>query len=178
MSTIAMPEPTAKASPEFENLFREHYALVYRTARVITGSADDAKDVLQTIFLRLLQRAVPPDAHKNPKGYFYRAAVNASLDMLRSRRREVLVDDFTLIEANRRISNLSETSTAQDTINQRLRETLTTLPPRTVEILTLRYVHDYPEAEIAKLLGRSRGTVAVTLFRARRRLRKLLGENR
>jgi RNA polymerase sigma factor (sigma-70 family) len=178
MSTIAMPEPTVKASPEFENLFREHYALVYRTARVITGSADDAKDVLQTIFLRLLQRAVPPDAHKNPKGYFYRAAVNASLDMLRSRRREVLVDDFTLIEANRRIANPTETSTSADTISQRLRETLATLPPRTVEILTLRYVQDYPEAEIAKLLGRSRGTVAVTLFRARRRLRKLLGENR
>jgi RNA polymerase sigma-70 factor (ECF subfamily) len=91
MSTIAMPEPTDKVSQEFEILFREHYALVYRTARVITGSADDAKDVLQTIFLRLLQRAVPPDAHKNPKGYFYRAAVNASLDMLRSRRREVLL---------------------------------------------------------------------------------------
>ena len=178
MSTIAMPEPTVKASQEFENLFREHHALVYRTARVITGSADDAKDVLQTIFLRLLQRAVPPDAYKNPKGYFYRAAVNASLDMLRSRRREVLVDDFTLIEANRRIANPTETSMSEDTINEQLRETLTKLPARTVEILMLRYVHDYPEAEIAKLLGRSRGTVAVTLFRARRRLRKLLGENR
>jgi RNA polymerase sigma-70 factor, ECF subfamily len=177
MSTIGMAEPIDKVSQEFEILFREHYALVYRTARVITGSADDAKDVLQTIFLRLLQRAVPPDAHKNSKGYFYRAAVNVSLDMLRSRRREILVDDFTLIETNRRITNSTETSKSQDTA-RRLRETLATLPPRTVEILTLRYVHDYPEGEIAKLLGRSRGTVAVTLFRARRRLRKLLGENR
>ena len=41
------------------------------------------------------------------------------------------------------------------------------LSPRTVEILMLRYVHDYTEPEIAKLLGISRGTVAVTLFRAR-----------
>ena len=183
MSTVTMPEPTAKESEEFEALFREHYALVYRTARTITGSPEDAKDVLQTIFLRLLQRAVPPDAHKNPKGYFYRAAVNASLDMLRSRRRELLVDDFTLIEAARRTASPTERSTFQDKIDERLRETLTTLPPRTVEILMLRYVHDYPEAEIAELLGKSRGTVAVTLFRARRRLRKLLntsssGENR
>src|SRR5215471_11001801 len=122
MSTIAMPEPTDKVSQEFEILFREHYAIVYRTARVITGSADDAKDVLQTIFLRLLQRAVPPDAHKNPKGYFYRAAVNASLDMLRSRRRELLVDDFTLIEADHRTASPTESSTFQDKIDERLRE--------------------------------------------------------
>jgi RNA polymerase sigma factor (sigma-70 family) len=51
---------------------------------------------------------------------------------------------------------------------------LSTLTPRTVEIVTLRYVHDYSEPEIAKLLRVSRGTVAVTLFRARIRLRKLL----
>jgi len=51
---------------------------------------------------------------------------------------------------------------------------LATLTPRTVEIVTLRYVHDCTESEIAKLLGISRGSVAVTLFRARIRLRKLL----
>jgi len=48
------------------------------------------------------------------------------------------------------------------------------LSQRTVEILTLRYLHHYTEPEIAKLLKVSRGMVAVTLFRGRRRLRKLL----
>jgi DNA-directed RNA polymerase specialized sigma24 family protein len=41
----------------------------------------------------------------------------------------------------------------------------------------LRYVEDLPEPQIAKMLGRSRGTVAVTLFRALARLRKLLRTN-
>jgi RNA polymerase sigma factor (sigma-70 family) len=46
------------------------------------------------------------------------------------------------------------------------------LHPKAAEILVLRYVHGYTDAEIAKLLGTSRGTVAVSLFRSRLRLRK------
>jgi RNA polymerase sigma-70 factor (ECF subfamily) len=62
----------------------------------------------------------------------------------------------------------------QDQLDRRLIEALAKLTPRTVEIVMLRYVHDYTEPEIAELLRTSRGTVAVTLFRARMRLRKLL----
>src|SRR5690349_24799456 len=97
MSTVTMPNPTADNSQEFEGLFREHYLLVYRTACVITGSPEDAEDILQTIFLRLVRRSVPPDIRKNPKGYFYRAAVHLSLDTIRARRREVLTSDFEAI---------------------------------------------------------------------------------
>jgi len=62
---------------------------------------------------------------------------------------------------------------SDERILKRLLETIPTLSPRTVEILILRFVHDYTEAEIAKLLRRSRGTIAVTLFRAKAGLRKL-----
>jgi hypothetical protein len=46
---------------EFEEVFQEHYVLVYRTAYGVTGRVEDAEDVVQTIFLRLLQRERPPD---------------------------------------------------------------------------------------------------------------------
>ena len=170
MSTAAMSKPAADHSEEFEGLFREHYLLVYRTACVITGNPDDAEDVLQTIFLRLMRRSVLPDIRKNPKGYFYKAAVHLSLDTVCSRRREVLTSDFTAIEERIR----PEGPNAHCAFEPRLAETLAKLPPRTVEIVMLRYVHDYTEPEIAKLLRLSRGTIAVTLFRARLRLRKLL----
>jgi RNA polymerase sigma-70 factor (ECF subfamily) len=165
-----MSKPTADHFQEFEVLFREHHLLVYRTACVITGNAEDAEDVLQTIFLRLMRRSVPPDIRQNPKGYFYRAAVHLSLDTIHSRRREVLTSDFTAIEGRIRV----EAPDGQYTPDPRLSETLAKLTPRTVEIVMLRYVHDYTEPEIAKVLRISRGTVAVTLFRARMRLRKLL----
>jgi DNA-directed RNA polymerase specialized sigma24 family protein len=43
-----------------------------------------------------------------------------------------------------------------------------------VEMLILRYEHNYSDAEIGKLLGKSRGVIAVTLYRARARLKKLV----
>src|SRR5262245_65031154 len=98
MSTATMPKPTSEDPREFEGLFREHYLLVYRTACVVTGSPEDAEDVLQTIFLRLMRRSAPPDLAKNAKGYFYKAAVHLSLDTIRVRQREVLTSDFTPIE--------------------------------------------------------------------------------
>jgi RNA polymerase sigma factor (sigma-70 family) len=48
------------------------------------------------------------------------------------------------------------------------------LNPGTVEILILRYTHNCSDAEIARMLGKSRGTIAVTLYRARTKLKKLL----
>src|ERR1051325_3308861 len=94
MSTAPAFDVTSRPLAEdFERLFREHSGLIYRTARRVTGSPDDAEDVLQTIFLRLLRREIPPDLQKNPKGYLYRAAVNLSLDVVRSRQRHVLTHD-------------------------------------------------------------------------------------
>src|SRR5438105_15716743 len=77
---------------ELEQLFEQHYQLVYRTAYSLTGSAHDAEDVLQTLFLRLLGRAAPPNLKKDPEPYLYRAAYNLSIDVIQSRRRCVLTD--------------------------------------------------------------------------------------
>jgi RNA polymerase sigma-70 factor (ECF subfamily) len=160
---------TADELKQFEDLFEEHRALVYRTARVVTGCREDAEDVLQTIFLGLIRRTVPPSFSKNPKGYFYRSAINLSLKAIRSRSRHLPLTEPDLLPS----VQYAENQHSDESVLRRLLDTVASLSPRTVEILILRYVHDYTEVEIAKLLGRSRGTVAVTLFRAKARLRKL-----
>jgi RNA polymerase sigma-70 factor (ECF subfamily) len=76
-----------RGARELEDLFQEHSELVYRTAYSIVNNTADAEDILQTVFLRLVRRELSPDFRTNVKGYFYRAAVNASLDVIRSRRR-------------------------------------------------------------------------------------------
>jgi RNA polymerase sigma-70 factor (ECF subfamily) len=171
MSTVAASEKSKMPSAgAIEEIFLEHYQLVYHTACVVTGSPEDAEDVLQTIFLRLLRHPAPPDFRKDSKAYFYKAAVNVSLNTIRARRRQVLVADSDTFE----IPRVTDRSDSHEAIRPRLHEAIETLSPRTIEILILRYVHDYTELEIAKLLGISRGTIAVTLFRARSRLRKLV----
>jgi RNA polymerase sigma-70 factor (ECF subfamily) len=172
MSRVPALEVTEKRlSPEFEQLFREHSQLVYRTAYGVTASAEDAEDVLQTIFLRLLRRDWPPHLQSNPKAYLYRAAVNVSLNTLRSRRRLELTGDMALFE------RASEIPPDVD-VRERLLATLETMDEADAELLILRYVHDYSDAEIARTMGKSRGTIAVRLFRARARLKKMMGARR
>src|SRR5262245_55259872 len=76
-------------------LFEAHHERVYRVARRITGRAEDAEDVLQTVFLRILRREEPPIRAEEAASYLHRAATNASLDTIRRRRaaRAEAIDD-------------------------------------------------------------------------------------
>jgi|SRR6516164_7851352 RNA polymerase sigma-70 factor (ECF subfamily) len=172
-STPAMPVETfSQPFPqEFDDLFQEHYVLVYRTAYGVTGRVEDAEDVVQTIFLRILKSEKPRELLKNPRGYFYRAAVNLSLTILRTRRRRVLTE----VSDELAISLPARASSRAEELHRRLYDAIAQLNPKAASIVILRYLHDYSDAEIAKLLGTSRGVIAVTLYRSRARLRKLLG---
>ena len=78
MSARAMPQETIMTPPkEVARLFEEYSALIFRTAYRVTGRADDAEDVLQTVFLRLLRRDGENDLQPYPQAYLTRAAVNA-----------------------------------------------------------------------------------------------------
>ena len=158
------------SSSEFDALFRAHHRLIYRTAYGITGSSEDAEDILQSIFLQLIGRKFPPDLKKNPRAYLYRAAVNASLNSIRAKRRNVQMADADQLPSS---ASLPEIEPHQTT-RKRLLHAISNLNAKAVEVLILRYVHDYSDAEIAKMLGTTRGTIAVMLFRSRARLKRLM----
>jgi RNA polymerase sigma factor (sigma-70 family) len=102
MSTVETARSAYKPlEREFEELFREHSQLLYRTAYSLLDDPADAEDVLQTIFLRLLRNGLPPGFHKNVKGYLYRAAVNASLDLIRARKRREPIAGVQQLESPR-----------------------------------------------------------------------------
>src|SRR5689334_20919181 len=84
----------AAVTEELESLFREHSAMVYRTAYGVTGNREDAQDIVQTVFLRLLRPDRVREFQHNPRGYLYRAAVNLSLDTLKARRRRPFASDI------------------------------------------------------------------------------------
>ena len=157
---------------EFEELYSEHWQLVYRTAYAITGNRQDAEDVLQSIFVKLLQRGLSPELKQSPARYLHRAAVNLSLNVLRAKRRQKLVDGVEHLDIPDRV--VDEAAQERDAVHARLMDAIAHLKPRAVEILLLHYKQDYSDAQIAKLLGTSRGTIAVTLFRIRARLKSLL----
>ena len=152
---------------EFEQLFREHSQMLYRTAYSLLDNGPDADDVLQTVFLRLLRGGLPSEFQRNPKGYLYRAAVNLSLDAVRSRKRASIVAEKYRPEAPPETDFIEES-------HRRLAEAPAELDPEATQILVLKYVHSYKDAEIARVLGTSRGAIAMRLLRWRSRLKELM----
>jgi len=171
MSLVTVFNVTNKElTQEFEETFREHAPMIYRTAYSVTRTPQDAEDIVQTLFLKLLRRGFPEGLKENPKAYLYRAAVNLSLNAVRVRDRHVPIADADRLKA----SAADEVPRADADTQRLVAKAITQLHPQVVEVLVLRYEHDYSDAEIARLLGKSRGAVALTLFRARARLKKLL----
>jgi RNA polymerase sigma-70 factor (ECF subfamily) len=163
LTAIVQRTNTRPLPRDFEQLFQEHHTLIYRAAYRITRTAEDAEDVLQTLFLRLLRRDYSVDFDGNPKGYLHRAAVNIALDIIRLRRPSIPPDESIAVD-----DRTSEATESQELVLAALAE----LSPKLAEMFVLKHVEGYDNGEIARLIGTSRGSVAVMLFRARARLKK------
>lgn len=168
-------DPAAGGFDRLERFWNEHSEAVFRAAYRVTGNPADAEDVLQTVFLRLARRGDDSLADQ-AGGYLYRSAVNAALDVVRSRQRAGWVP----LEPAAGHSTLAadgpdpEREQASRELRANLRLALARLTPRSAEIFALRYFEGMPNREIADLLGISQGVVAVLLHRTRARLRKEL----
>ncbi len=158
-----------EARPGLEQIFVAHKELIFRAAYRITGNASDAEDVLQTVFLRLVRQEQWP-AIANLPGYLHRSAVNASLDLLRSRKdaRISSLDD----EANPAEAVAKGTAGQTAEVRDWLRQALARLNPRWAEMFVLRFVEEYSNREIARMMKTSAAVVAVVLHRTRAQLKK------
>jgi RNA polymerase sigma-70 factor, ECF subfamily len=176
-ATNAMPQDSSKVT-NLEALFQDHHDRVFGAAYRVTGSAADAEDVLQTVFLRLARGAEDFAVPDNPESYFARAAVNASLDLLRARKRSrsVAIDDVANGEVSLNvIARNPEMSHEDRELRNLIREAVSRLGPTAGQMFALRYFEGYDNSEIARLMKTSALVVGVTLHRARVRLRKEIG---
>jgi RNA polymerase sigma-70 factor (ECF subfamily) len=157
-------------------LFHNHYKGMFRVAYRITGSESDAEDVLQTVFVRLTPGWENRDLSPNPRAFLYRAAINASLDVVRLRKRANSVS----LEAIEFDQTSKLPGPADDLADMELRELIrqavARLEGRAAAAFALRYYEGYENTQIAEILGTSQMVFAVTLHRARTRLRKEIGK--
>lgn len=152
-------------SAEFERVYREQSTAVYQSAFRILGNNADAEDVLQTVFLRFLRRDASLGSIDQPQHYLRRAAVNAALDILRSRQQSsTSLDDLTQPPSQNATQELSS----------RLRDALRQIEPAWAELFLLRHLEGLSNKELAQMLGVTQTWVAVTLFRTRQKLQKAI----
>jgi len=158
---------------DLEQIFREHHGLVFRAAYRITANAGDAEDVLQTVFLRLVRRERDAEPIANLPSFLHRAAVNAALDLVRSRQniRNIPLDELEPVLAEP-ASRSPERAHSSTEIRDWLQGALARLNPRIAQMFTLRFFEGKDNPEIAQMMNTTPGTVAVTLSRTRDRLQK------
>ncbi len=163
--------PAAPSLRDLEEVFKEHHAMVFRAAYRITGNAQDAEDVLQTVFLRLARREDDAENVGHLSGYLRRAATNAAFDLLRGRQRakSMPLEDVEPIlsdDGYRSPERVHQSSEMKDW----LRKTVARLSPMAAQVFALRFFEEKENSEIAQILGTSVGAVSVTLSRARDRV--------
>ena len=158
-----------------ERVFVENKERVFRAAYRVTGSASDSEDVVQSVFLKLARRELSEigDDIQNIGGYLHRAAVNAALDIVRSRRdaQNMPLEDAE-ISRPLELASRGEGEYSPLELRRWLRQAVGKLGTRSAEMFVLRYVEGRDNSEIAKMLKTSRATVAVTLHRTRSLLKK------
>jgi RNA polymerase sigma-70 factor, ECF subfamily len=103
---------------------------------------------------------------ENPESYLRRAALNAALDVIRSRQAAATVP---LTEETPDVPQPD-----LDTMRQALVQAIAQLKPRSAEIFTLRFIEGLSNQEIAQALGISQVLVAVIVHRTRQQLRREL----
>src|SRR5215472_16688266 len=154
------------------DLYRAHALTLVRAAKLLLRDQEAAEDAVQDAFLGLYRALPRLRDHDQVLPYLRAAVINRARSVLRSRRR-------VLARAVQHEPPAGSAETAA-MIREDQRAVITAvarLPRRAREILVCRYYLGLPDADIAAILGVSRGTVSSTASRALVALGRDLKEN-
>lgn len=151
----------------FSAAVERYQTMVYRTALHAMGNAQDADDAVQEVFLRLFQHKGTLDGEEHLRRWLLRVTVNYCRDLLRSpwRKRRVSMEE------------LPETPVFDRPEQAALYREVMALPEHYRTVLNLFYYEELGVREIGELLGVGTSTVTTRLARARKELKKRLGED-
>ncbi len=152
----------------FATLYRRHHAIVYRFARLMTGSTSAAEDIVQEVFLVVMRDAGRYDARRAAlTTYLYGVARHQTRRRLARDRHFVAFDgDTTDVCSQITDDDPSATIERRESL-QRLRRAIVSLPRRYREVIVLCDLQDVTYADAAAVLGCALGTIRSRLYRAR-----------
>ncbi len=164
-----MRRDTSEVDERFTAFVREHGERHLRVAVLLTGDWHAAEDLVQASLVKLYRAWPRLDTRTDPDAYLRRIVINTHRSWWRARwRRETPA------------AVLPERGSGEDIADRHaigllMRQALARLPRQQRAVLVLRYYEDLPEAEVARLLGCSPGSVKTHAHRGLRTLRELLG---
>ena len=163
---------TESSEIDLAALVETYSRLLFRVAHSLLRSPSEAEDVVQDVFVRVLEHRSTLPAVRDMRVWLVRIAWNLAMDRRRRIRPDQMDDSFA--------ANLTATARGADQAlgdARRIRAVLQEmerLPRAERQVLLLSALEDLQTAEIAQVMGKSESAVRALLFRARTHLRTRL----
>jgi RNA polymerase sigma-70 factor (ECF subfamily) len=167
-------------SEAFRALVERHSRAVYRLAHRMTGSVQDAEDVVQDTFLKAYRQLSRFESRANFSTWLHRIAVNCSIDLIRSRpHREAGHDPSDLdqfgADADAGLRQVSpERLMLSSEVQDRVNAAMATLSRMERAAFVLRHFEGRSIDEISRALGLKTNATKHSVFRAVRKMRTAL----
>ncbi len=158
----------------FEELYRQHSRRLYGLVLRMTGSAAEAEDLLQEVFLQAYRKLPGFRGDSTLGTWLYRLTMNHCLDHLRGRQAKMSRATESLEGENAADPAAPEPAVPSAISRMDLERAIEALPPGSKAAFLLHDVEGFEHREIAGILGISEGTSKSQVHKARLKLRALL----
>lgn len=146
-----------------EKLVSKYENRLYRTAIAIIGNKTEAEDIVQDVFIKVLEKQPAFQSSKHEIAWLIRVTVNLCKSRLR-------------LSWWKKTGPLIDSYPAQTKEQKYLIETILSLPVKYKVVIHLFYYEGYTTKEIAEIIGQKDSTVRSRLARARQKLKSFLKE--
>ncbi len=143
---------------------------LYRLAKRLLVSSEEAEDAVQEVFLKLWKGKSSMKNYKNPEAFAVTMTKNYCLDRLKSKQAGNLKIVHSNFQTGENLQKKIETNDGVELVFK----IMESLPEKQRLVLQLRDVEQYDFEEIAEILDSSETTIRVTLSRARKAVREQL----
>lgn len=155
-----------------ERLYKANKQLMYKTAYSVLHNPEQAEDVVQEAFLRVIKNFSKFSSFSSNENTSYLVIIvrGISLNMLNAEKRTTeLFDDLPAAD------NIEE-AVEVDIAYEQIVRNIDKLTPALKNIATLLWVKNFSEGEIAELLDMNINTVRSSVSRARKQLKQIVEE--
>jgi RNA polymerase sigma-70 factor, ECF subfamily len=158
-----------------EELYLIHFDRIYSYLHVSVGNKHDAEDLTTQTFLKMLESIGRFRWQSAPfSAWLFRIAHNLAMDHFRSRRRwqpEAEVPEPVDSE-----EPSAELEAMQSIGRESMRELIELLSPEQQQVLTLKFVFNFPNSDVAKILDKTEGAIKSLQHRALASLQKQISQ--
>ena len=158
---------------EFELLFRTHFAMLSNVAYSVVKDKDQAKDIVQHVFIKFWDKRNDVDVDGNIKSYLHKAVINTAFNHIEKVKKMHLEEDFQTY-SNALSEEPKYTERSPEEIEEAVKKAIGQLPDKCQVVFSLSRFEGMSNQEIADELEISIKAVEKHISRALRELRVTL----